>query len=148
MARSSTSFRVGNSAAAKHGLKSGSITAGRRAHARAEISALLTANLPHLEPSDTPLIDLACDVISDLQQIRQYLDNRGGIINRKGQPQGCASLYSTLMRQAIAIFDRLGVGPMARGQVMSGLGLNHRAPLGLIGRLAAHRAQLEAAHEG
>ncbi len=147
MARSSTSFAQGNRAALRHGLKSGSITAAKRAQARAEISALLTANLGHLEPSDTPLIDLACDVISDLQQIRQYLDSRGGIVNRKGQPQGCAALYATLMRQAIAIFDRLGVGPVARGQVMSGLGINHRAPVGLLGRLAAHRAQLEAAHD-
>ncbi len=131
MAHSSTSFAHGNHAAVRHGLKSGSIAASRRAQARAEISALLTANLGHLKPSDTPLIDLACDVISDLQQIRQYLDARGGIINRKGQPQGCAALYATLMRQAIAIFDRLGVGPVARGQVMSGLGfeaLSQRDP--------------------
>jgi hypothetical protein len=81
-------------------LKSSSITATRPAEARAEISALPTAHLPHLEPSDTSLIDLACDVISDLQQIRQYLDSRGGIINRKGQPQGCAGLYRSLMPQA------------------------------------------------
>jgi hypothetical protein len=142
MARSSTSFGAGNRAALRHGLKSGSITAAKRAQARAEISALLTANLGHLEPSDTPLIDLACDVISDLQQIRQYLDSRGGIVNRKGQPQGCAALYAMLMRQAIAIFDRLGVGPVARGQVISGLGLNGGSPRQAIA-VQAHRELME-----
>ena len=125
MARSSTSFALGNSAAARHGLKSGSITAAKRAATRAEVRVVLVAGLPHLEDSDLPLVDLACDVISDLRQIRAYLDARGGIVNRKGQPQGCATLYGSLMRQAVAIFDRLGIGPMARGQVLSALGADN-----------------------
>jgi hypothetical protein len=124
MARSSTSFVAGNKAALRHGLQSGSITAAKRAAKRAAIFELLTANLPHLEPSDMPLVDVACDVISDLQQLRQFLDARGGIINRKGMPQGCATLYGSLLRQAVAIFDRLGIGPVARGQVVAGLGLS------------------------
>ena len=125
MARSSTSFALGNSAATRHGLKSGSITAAKRAATRAEVRVVLVAGLPHLEDSDLPLVDLACDVISDLRQIRAYLDARGGIVNRKGHPQGCATLYGSLTRQAVAIFDRLGIGPMARGQVLSALGADN-----------------------
>jgi len=77
-----------------------------------------------MEPADMPLVDVACDVISDLKQLREFLDSRGGIINRKGQPQGCAGLYGSLLRQAIGIFDRLGIGPVARGHVMASLGLD------------------------
>jgi len=121
MAANSTSFQAGNKAAVRHGLKSGSMTAERRAETRAEIRVLLDG-LPHLEDSDLPLVDLACDVISDLRQVRAYLDSRGGIVNRKGQPQGVAGLYGQLMRQAVAIFDRLGIGPVARAQLVSGSG--------------------------
>lgn len=141
MARSRTSFATGNRAAVRHGLKSGSITAAKRARTRAEISALLTANLPHLESADMPLVDVCCDVISDLRQLRAYIDSKGGIINRKGHPQGCAGLYGSLMRQAIAIFDRLGIGPVARGQVMTTLGLNGTPRQSIAAQ--AHRELLE-----
>lgn len=141
VARSRTSFASGNRAAVRHGLKSGSITAQKRAATRAEVSALLTANLPHLEAADMPLVDMACDVISDLRQIRSYLDSRGGIINRKGQPQGCAGLYGSLMRQAVAIFDRLGIGPGARAQLITNLGLAGNPRQSLAAQ--AHRELLD-----
>jgi len=122
MARNSTSFARGNSAAVKHGLKSGSMTASRRAKVRAEIRDVLVVGLPHLDAADMPLIDVATDVISDLRQLREYIDNRGGLVDRKGHPLGCAALYGTLLRQAVAIFDRLGIGPAARAQIMGSLG--------------------------
>jgi len=88
-----------------------------------------------------PLVDVCCDVISDLRQLRAYIDSKGGIINRKGHPQGCAGLYGSLMRQAIAIFDRLGIGPVARGQVMTTLGLNGTPRQSIAAQ--AHRELLE-----
>ncbi len=122
MARNSTTFGRGNTAALRHGLKSGPITASARARVRAEIRDVLVAGLPHLDAADMPLIDVATDVISDLRQLRTYIDNRGGLVNRKGNPLGCAGLYGTLLRQAVAIFDRLGIGPAARASIMGSLG--------------------------
>jgi hypothetical protein len=122
MPANKTSFRPGNKAALKHGLKSGSITASARARVRAEVRDVLVAGLPHLDAADMPLIDVATDVISDLRQLRTYIDNRGGLVDRKGQPLGCAALYGTLLRQAVAIFDRLGIGPVARASIMGSLG--------------------------
>jgi hypothetical protein len=122
MARSSTTFTPGNQAALKHGLKSGSITATRRAEVRAEIRGVIVAALPYLSDADMPLVDLAVDVISDLRQLRHYIDSRGGILDRRGNPLGCAALYGSLLRQAVGIFDRLGVGPVSRAQIMGALG--------------------------
>lgn len=122
MPRSSTSFAAGNQAAVRHGLQSGSMTASRRLRVRAEIRVVLVAGLPHLAEADLPLVDLAADVISDLRQLREYIDTRGGVVDRKGNPLGCAKLYSALLRQAVAIFDRLGIGPAARASIMGQLG--------------------------
>ncbi len=80
------------------------------------------AGLPHLDAADMPLVDIATDVISDLRQLRQYIDARGGVVDRKGRPLGCANLYGVLLRQAVAIFDRLGIGPAARASIMGSLG--------------------------
>jgi hypothetical protein len=139
MARNATSFGIGNRASVRHGLQSGPVTAAKRAETRADVRRVLVDGLPHLEDSDLPLVDLACDVICDLRQVREYLDSRGGIVNRKGQPQGVAGLYGQLMRQAIAIFDRLGIGPLARTQLVGGSvasAKNHQ-----------HRQAVEAARE-
>lgn len=122
MPANKTSFRPGNKAALKHGLKSAALTASARARVRAEIRDVLVAGLPHLDTADMPLIDVATDVISDLRQLREFIDNRGGLVDRKGQPLGCAALYGTLLRQAVAIFDRLGIGPAARASIMGSLG--------------------------
>jgi len=122
MAKNATSFAPGNKAAVRHGLKSGSITAQRRPQVRAEIRALLVAGLPHLTEADMPMVDLASDVISDLRQLRSYIDTRGGVVDRKGNPLGCTALYGSLLRQAVAIFDRLGIGPAPRAQIMGSLG--------------------------
>jgi len=46
-----------------------------------------------------------------------------------------------LLRQSIAIFDRLGIGPAARGQVMGSLGVGGPTPKA-IQAAEAHRELL------
>jgi len=122
MARSSTSFGPGNLAAARHGLQSAAVTGSARARVRAEIRDVIREALPYLTPADAPLLDLAVDVISDLRQLREYIDTQGGLVDLKGKPLGCGKLYGTLLRQAVAIFDRLGIGPASRASLMGSLG--------------------------
>lgn len=121
MARSSTSFQAGNQAARRHGLK----TAEARAR-KDEIRALLKAHLSDFQEADGPLLDLAVGVVHDLRQAREFIDSRGGMVNRRDQVLNAAQLYRGLMKDALAIFDRLGIGPVARANVLAAVSVNPR----------------------
>ncbi len=126
MARSSTSFRVGSPGPAlRHGARSRITLETRAAEVREELTGVLTEHLPHLSPADRPLVELAVEVSTKLRLLHEFLDRTSGgsLIDGRGRPRSCASLCLTLMRQSVIIFDRLGIGPVARGQLLGSLGL-------------------------
>ena len=144
MARSSTSFKPGNTAALRHGGRSPRTIQKAAAEVRESLAALLGDKLPSLAEADQPLLDLAIDVTAQLTLIRAYLDRTSGglLIDGRGRPRSCSRLYLSLMRQAVSIYDRLGCGPLARSTVLANLGSVRGDSLGA--QLARQRAELEA----
>ena len=141
MARSSTTARVGlPGPALKHGARSRYTLEKRAAEVREELTELLSRDLPGLTAADAPLVDLAVDVTAQLRLIREYLQRTSGgsLIDLRGRPRSCANLYMSLLRQATTIFDRLGIGPAARAQILS----SASGSQGLASQLAARRATL------
>jgi len=125
--RSSTTFQPGNLAALKTGTRSRTVVETRANQVRAELTALLAEHLPEVTPADQPMVDLAVDVATKLRLISDFLGRTSGgsLIDGRGRPRSAATLYVTLLRECRACFSQLGIGPVARGQVMAALGLQN-----------------------
>ena len=147
MPANKTSFKPGNTARMVTGTRSPTIVKRRAAEVREELSAVLAEHLS-LAPSDAPLLDAAVDVVTKLKLLNEYHDrvSGGSLISLRGKPYASAQIYVQLMRLAISIFDRLGIGPAARADILGNLGPS----ISLAGQLAARRnakAALEAPKE-
>ena len=117
----------------------------RRDKVEVEIRELLTGHLSHLVPSDAPLIDQAVAVATQLRLIREYLDSQGGslVVTARGGVRASATLYVQLHRLLLQLWDRLGVGPWSRAELVSALGIP--APREL--RAADAQCRLRERHE-
>lgn len=111
-----------------HGARSRYALQKRAADVRQALSGALADHLPQLTPADQPLVDLAVEVSAKLALLHEYLDrsSAGSLIDLRGRPRSCSALYISLLRQALAIFDRLGIGPAARAQLIGGLAAARR----------------------
>jgi hypothetical protein len=130
----------------RHGARSRHAVETRAQSVRTEVNELLAKHLQHVGPADTPLVDVAVDVITKLRLISDYLDrvSGGSLIDLRGKPRPSAELYLRLHRQALAVFDRLGVGPQARAAIVASLG-GSNGKTGLIWQIAQQRRELEEA---
>jgi hypothetical protein len=107
MARTSTSFRAGNLAAAKHlaqsprGVRAIVQVRGRRLRRELE------------QRSERPLQRLAIDLEARLVLIGAYLDAHGGsLVTQRGKVRGCSELYLRLSSRLLGVYDRLGIGKL------------------------------------
>jgi phage terminase small subunit len=95
-----------------------------------EIRGLLAEHLSHLEPSDAPLLEQAVDAATQLRLVSEHLDRMGGsLISAKGAPRPVATLYLSLHRLLLSLWDRLGVGPRARADLEAALGVSQTKPM-------------------
>jgi hypothetical protein len=124
MARSKTCFVAGNTAAMTHGTRSRHAVEMHALQVRTELTAVLSAHLPHVTEADAPLVDLAVDATTKLRLLADYFDRTSGgsLIDGRGKPRAASELYLRLHRQCLAVFDRLGIGPASRVQIMASLG--------------------------
>lgn len=132
MPQNATSFQPGNQAALTHGARSRIALEKRAGRVREELTALVGEHCPHLTPADAPLVDLAVDLTTKLRLLSEFYDKTSGgsLIDLRGKPRPAAQLYLQLHRQALATFDRLGIGPSARASIIGALGLpSHRERL-------------------
>jgi hypothetical protein len=122
--RNKTTFAAGNQAALRHGGRSRIAVESHANQVREELTALLSEHLPHVTAADGPLVDLAVDVTTKLRLLADYFDRTSGgsLIDGRGKPRAASELYLRLHRQCLAVFDRLGIGPASRVQIMASLG--------------------------
>jgi len=139
MAASSTSFKPGNTAAVKHGLRSQRIRAENRQALLQEQHDLIRGRLPDLTASDAFLVDLLADALADVVQIRTYINDMGGPISPRGQLRKPTQMYRERTHDAISLLDRLGVGPKARAAIFGSTGPSNNGR-SLAAQLADYRA--------
>lgn len=142
MARSSTSFRAGNLAAAKHGLRSARLRAEKRKALAQEIRDQVVIRWPHLCDQE-PLVSMLIDCLCDVRQARDWLDAQGGPISAGGRPYKALEVVRARERDARDLADRLLVSPreVARLGDVSTLGLNGSPRQSLAAE--AHRELLD-----
>ena len=122
MARSSTSFTVGNRAAVKTGLRSAQLRAERRAVTGPKIRVLLQAFAAEgeLDPSDGqehPMLTLASNALLEVLEFRKQLTKRG-MFDDDGSLVPWYERYQSQQRLAMTYLDKLGIGPRARRELM------------------------------
>jgi hypothetical protein len=82
---------------------------------------LVLAALPADPPAgDLLLVDFASYALTDVRQLREYINARGGLVTDKGVLLKVAEMYRGRERNALAILAQLGLGPKARVAVMAG----------------------------
>ena len=120
MARSSTSFAPGNLAAVTHGARSPRVREGMRKELAVSIREHVQQLLPELTASDSLLLDLLVDTLTDVRQLRDYVNAQGGPVSPRGHLYKPLEMLRSRERDAVQLLDRLGVGPKARTMVFNG----------------------------
>ena len=115
MARSSTSWQPGNTASITHGARSPRVREAYRLRVVQEMRELVLAAMPANPPAgDLLLVDFASYALTDVRQLRDYIDARGGLVTDKGVLLKVAEMYRARERDALAILGQLGLSPKAR----------------------------------
>ncbi len=123
MARSSTSFGPGNTAAVTHGARSQRLRESVRKDLAQNLREHVRELLPDLAAADALLVDLLVDCLTDVRQLRDYVNAAGGPISPRGQLRKAMETLRAREHDTVALLDRLGVGPRARSQLTKGLGV-------------------------
>lgn len=128
----------------KHGLRSPVTVQKRAAEVREELTALFAQHLPHITTADAPLVDLAVDAAVKLRLMNEYLERTSGgsLIDGRGRPRASAELYLRVQRAVLSIFDRLGIGPAARANLMGAAVVRQQLPIYRIAAEAAAKRKL------
>ncbi|MDQ6794345.1 MAG: hypothetical protein M3067_05935 [Chloroflexota bacterium] len=115
-------FEPGNQAAAKHGAGSAAIVAVNVPPVIAEVQSAISTSLPFATQADIFHVEALARLLVRIRQIDGYLDRLGGgLIDSRGRPRGCASLYLALLREFRSMAGELGVGPAARARLLGDL---------------------------
>ena len=125
MARSSTSFKAGNRAAVKTGLRSVQLRVERRAVTGPKIRALLQAFVAEgeLDPeagNEHPMLTLAANALLEVMEFRKQL-NKGGMFDDSGALVAWYERYQSQQRLALTYLDKMGIGPVARRQLLKAI---------------------------
>jgi hypothetical protein len=136
----------------RHGARSRQAVQKRASELRGELAALLGEHLELVRPVDMPLIEVAVDVLTKRRLITEYLDRTSGgsVIDLRGRDRPCAASYYALTRLAMSLFDKLGIGPASRSQLLG----TAAASNSLAHQLARRRQELgldahpQATHNG
>lgn len=111
-----------NKLALKHGAFSQVSVAERLPKTTAEIYEAMSEAVPFLEPIDSILVEQAARTLTRLRMIDEWLDRLGGSwTDSRGRPRQCWGLYRDLSTQLRGLCSALGIGPVARAQLMGGL---------------------------
>jgi len=109
VAVSSTSFKPGNFSAVTHGARSARIVSLNRAALAEELRGVLVDVQERLTPDKQPVFDGWIDVLSQLRLVSQHLDERGGMLTRRGGTRPAAELFIKLHRLALTQWQALGL---------------------------------------
>jgi hypothetical protein len=110
MTRNASSFQPGNTAALKHGGRSPRVRAQMRAELSQGIRDQILTRWPHLADQG-PLLDLLVDCLSDVRQLRDYVDAHGGPVGERGRLLKPMEMLRAREHDALAIADRLLLAP-------------------------------------
>ena len=117
-----TQARTGNKLAVKHGAQSMGEVAARLPEVVAELYAVISDEVPYLQLIDGLLVERIARTTVRLRLIDEWIDKKGGSwIDVRGRPRQCWRLYNSLQGEQRALLAALGVGPVARAQLMGGL---------------------------
>jgi len=122
MANSSTTFKVGNLAAATHGLRSPRLRAEKRRELVQEIRDQVTGRWPHLVDQE-PLVSMLIDCLCDVAQARAWLDGQGGPLSAGGRPYKATNFLRARERDVRDFCDRLLVSPREVARLGDGIGI-------------------------
>ena len=119
MARSSTSFAPGNTAAVTHGARSQKLREEKRKAVLDSIASAVESALPDPAAGDGLLIQMLATQLADLSMLRDYINRNGGPISERGQLYKAMEMLRAREKDAQQTMDRLGIGPKAGTLVLS-----------------------------
>lgn len=120
MARSRTSFAPGNQAARTHGLRAPEYRENYRLNLLTAMRELIQRGLGDGQPADEILRDLLAAALADIRQADDWINVHGGPLSTKGQVAKASHHRRSREHDALALMDRLGMGPKARTQILAG----------------------------
>jgi hypothetical protein len=120
MGSNRTSFGPGNQAARTHGLRAAEYRESYRLNLLSEMRQLVDRGLGEAHPADEILRDLLAAALADIRQANSWINAHGGPLSTKGQVANASHFRRARERDALALMDRLGMGPKARSTMLSG----------------------------
>ncbi len=109
MAANATSFKVGNTAAVKHGARSDRIIKSNRAAVAESIRSVTADFRAKLASAQLPIYDQLVDTLTQLALVTEHIEERG-VLTQKGVPRPAAEFSLKLKRQALTEWSALGIG--------------------------------------